>query len=298
MRGDAVLPRAAWTRGPPWRSLFVAAMLMLAGAFATADAWTDMARIAWRDDEQSHAFLVPVVAGFLFWVRRGRLRGHAVAATWAGPALAAVGWLCYRTGDAQMVQSLWHGGAILVVVGGLVAVTGGGFVLRFLPAFAALCFLIPVPGRVREAIAIPLQAATARATQALLEVMGEPVERWGNTLRVNGEDVTIAEACNGLRMVFALVMVTFTFAYGVPLRNGVRVLVLAATPVVAIAVNVVRLTPTVWAYGHLSPGTAESIHDIGAWLMPPCAFMTLIGLTRLLRWAQVPVTPYVHAFGS
>ena len=38
----------------------------------------------------------------------------------------------------------------------------------------------------------------------------------------------MAEACNGMRMVFALVLVSYAFAYSMPLRNTVRILVLIA----------------------------------------------------------------------
>jgi hypothetical protein len=33
-------------------------------------------------------------------------------------------------------------------------------------------------------------------------------------------------------------------------------------------------------------------------MMLPLAFLTLLGVMRLLRWAQVPITPYILAYGS
>jgi len=62
--------------------------------------------------------------------------------------------------------------------------------------------------------------------------------------------VTVAEACNGMRMVFALVLVSYAFAFSMPLRNGVRLVVLAASPLAAIVCNVIRLIPTIWLYGN------------------------------------------------
>lgn len=283
-----------------WTSAHVVAVLALvtAGVLATLDAWADIVHTALVDEEQSHALLVPVIAAWLVWVRRERLRKYVPEAQWAGPALIALGWALHRVGDDRMWAALGHLGAILVVVGGFVSVAGGRFLVRFLPAFAALLFLIPVPGRVREEIALPLQQATAQVTQCLLETLGTPVERFGSVLRVNDQDVMIAEACNGLRMVFALVLVSFAFAYGVPLRNGVRVAVIVLSPITAIAFNVVRLVPVVWAFGFF-PGTAANVlHAASGWVMLPCAFLTLLGLMRLLRWAQIPITPYVLSHGA
>jgi exosortase len=276
----------------------VAAALTALAVFVTRDAWADIGRIAWRDEEQSQVFLVPLVAAWLYWVRRRRLRTYVPSGLWAGPAMVAAGWWLLRTGDRALVQSMWHLGAVVVAAGAFVTVAGGGFVARLAPVFASLCMLVPVPLRVREAVAIPLEAVAARATKAVLDTFGATVERWGNTLRIDGHDVTIAEACNGLRMAFALMLVTFAFAYGTPLRGWVRAVVVVSSPLVAVAFNVARLVPTVWAAGRFTDGVATGLHDVLGWLMLPAAFLTLLGLLRLLRWAQTPVSPYALASGS
>ncbi len=280
------------------RRLAVAAAFAALAAFATRDAWADVARIVARDPEQSHVMLVPLVAAWLVWVRRGRLHRFAPGGYWAGPVLVAVGAALAEVGDRRLIQSAWHFGSVLVVVGAFLSVAGGRLIGRFLPAFACLVFLVPVPARLREAVAVPLESATARATQAVLDASGVAVERFGNTLRIGGHDVAVAEACNGLRLAFALMMVTFAFAYGAPLRDGVRALVVLASPVVAVAFNVLRLVPTVWVCGGRSADLAPVVHDVAGWVMLPCAFLALLGLLRLCRWAQFPVTPYVLAHGA
>jgi len=275
----------------------VAALLMTLGVVATLGAWRDIFHIAMNDEEHSHILLVPLVAAWLLWVRRQRLRKYAPQATWVGPVFVAAGWLLNRIGDDHSIQSFWHFGAIVVVVGCFLSVAGGALLTRLLPVFASLCFMVPVPGRVRQAVALPLQAATARVTQSVLETMGVAVERSGNVLRIAQKDVEVAQPCNGLRMVFALFMVSFLVAYSSPLRNRVRVLVLLASPVAAIAFNVLRLAPTVWAFGALSPDIASSVHEIGGWAMLPCMFLTMLGTLRVLRWAQIPVMRFTLAHG-
>lgn len=286
--------RRGWTA----RDLVLAFALVALAVYATWGAWWDIYDIAARDEEHSHAFLVPVVAAWLLWVRRERLRGYAPTGTWLGPVVVAIGWAVHRYGDANLVQTLWHAGAILVVTGAFLTVAGAGFLVRCFPAFLALCFLVPVPSMVRQAVSIPLQGATAEVTRVVLETFGASVERTGNTLRINHQDVLIAEACNGLRMVFALVLVSYTFAFGSPLRGGFRALVVFASPVTAIAFNVIRLVPTVWAFGALPASAAATLHDVSGWLMLPFAFLTLIIVLRMLRWAQVPITPFVLAHGT
>ena len=108
-------------------------------------------------------------------------------------------------------------------------------------------------------------------------------------------EVEIAEACNGMRMVFALVLVSFTFAFGTPLRWYVRLLVVAASPVSAIFCNLVRLVPTVWLFGY-HPSVANGFHDYSGWLMLPIAFLLLMAIVRLLRWALLPIAKFTLAY--
>ena len=291
-----LLPRTWNWHGWSSRRLLAALGLVCAAVAVTFNAWADIFRIASRDEESSHIFLVPIVAGWLFWVRRRRLRHFSPTQSYLGPLLVLVGWVLHSTGDTYLIQSFFHGGAVLMAVGCLVTVLGWRLLVQFFPAFLTLVFLIPVPGRVRQEIAIPLQTVTAQMTAELFSLLGAPVMRSGNTLSINGADVQIAEACNGLRMMFALSLATFAFAFGSPLRGYARVAVLAATPVSAIACNVVRLVPTVWLYGN-RPGPAATLaHDIGGWVMLVMSFLILLGILRLFRWAMVPVTTYTLAY--
>jgi exosortase len=280
-----------WTRARLW----TAAVLGVLGVVVTFPAWADIFNIAYRDEEASHIFLVPLVMGWLVWVRRGRFRHCQPRGTFIGPLLVALGWAISTWGYRHAVQSFWHGGAVLVVTGCVLSALGWDVLMRFLPAFVLLAFLVPIPGMIRQQVAIPLQQATAQVTQVLFDICGLPVERSGNMLSINGTAVEIAEACNGLRMVFALVLVSYGFAFGEPLRNYARVLIVAASPLSAILCNVVRMLPTLWLYGYGPRTLADSFHNIAGWVMLALAFMMLMGIIRLLRWAYIPVAHYTLA---
>lgn len=272
-----------------------ATAMAAAGVVATHDAWRDMLQIAINDEESSHLFLVPLIAAWLVWMRRGRIRWCQSESLWIGPVVIAVGWLISLVGYNHAMQSLWHGGSVLVVLGCVLSVLGRDALRHFMPALVVLVFLVPVPGMVRQEIAIPLQRATALVTQNLLEVLGMPISRSGSLLTINGVDIGIAEACNGLRMVFALVLVSYGFAFGTPLRMPVRLLILAASPISAILCNVIRLVPTVWLYGYQGHEIGQTFHDISGWVMLGLAFLILLGLLHLLKWALIPVVPYTLA---
>jgi len=104
--------------------------------------------------------------------------------------------------------------------------------------------------------------------------------------------VMIVEACNGMRMVFSLFLVSYAFSFGLPLRNTVRFIVLLASPITAIICNVIRIVPNAYAYGYVSRDVGDLLHRYLGWLMLPVSFLILLGVIKLLRWAMVPVMKF------
>ena len=257
--------------------------------------WKDVAYLAWNIEEQSHILLGVPVALWLGWVRRDRLRYAPPRRTLLGPLVIAAGWLLSRWGYLNGTEIAWHGGALLVVFGAVLSVVGLEFVKQFAPSFAGLLFLIPVPGRIRHMIAMPLQEISAKFSEFILMIFEVPVVRAGNVLEIAGHEVAIAEACNGMRMVAALGLVAFAFIYTVPMRSSVRLFILAISPVVALVVNVVRLVPTALLYGYSDKHTADVFHDLSGWGVLVLALGILWAVIAILRWIEVPIAPYAVA---
>ena len=297
MTTQALMPKFLARNG--WRASHAALAVgfALAGVLLTFEAWADLVRIALKDEEASHALLVPIVVAWLVWVRRGRLRHCRPVGQWVGPVITLFGAGIYLLGEARLIESFWHGGAILVAAGCFLTVAGKQVLRAFLPVLFVLMFLVPVPGRIRQQMAIPLQRTTARMTQGACDVAGISIDRTGNLLRINGVDVAVAEACNGMRMTFALVLVSYAFAFTTPLHGYVRVLLVVLSPLSAVLCNVIRLVPTVWVFGNFPAEVAEQFHDLSGWVMLFVGFLLLMMVIRLLRWFAVPVTPFSLAHG-
>ena len=277
-----------------WHAVAAAAVAVL-GIVATLPAWQDIFTIARDQEESSHIFLVPIVVIWMFWARRSRFRYCKPTGTLLGPVIVAAGWLMLSYGFHHGIASFWQGGSVLVVLGCVVSVMGKHVIFRFFPAIAVLVFLVPVPGEFRMRIAQPLQSWTAQISQNLLEICGVPVTRSGNLLSINGQSVTIVEACNGMRMVFALILVSYAFSFGLPLRNKVRFLILLVSPLAAILCNLIRILPTVCLYGYAPRFLADAFHTYSGWMMLPIAFLMMLGVLRMLRWAMIPVMRYTLA---
>ena len=286
-------------RSDRWTAAHVVGAVLMAalGVAVTWPAWADIYRIATTDEESDHILLVPLVAVWMLWARRMRFRYCRPSDTALGPLIVLLGWGLRSVGYYDGFQSLWHAGAVVVVVGCVVSVLGKHAIFRFLPVVAVLVFLVPVPGEIRLRIALPLQNWTAHIEQVIFDVFGADVVQFGNQLWYNGRPVDIIEKCNGLRMVFGLILVTYAFAFSLPLKNWVRLVILALSPVAAIVCNLARILPTVWFYGdgRVSDHVADAFHVYSGWFMLGVALLLLLGLVRVMRWAMIPVMRYTLA---
>lgn len=252
-------------------------------------ALSDILAFATGQVDNGYILFAPAVAAYLAWLRRSRLQFLRYRPTLVGVGVIAAGMLLSDWGDRNGVQVAWHFGVLLAIFGCVYSMTGWEVVRQFAPVIIAMLLVVPIPGRIRFAMAAPAQEVSVATAHAVLQLLGFDAVRAGNVITIDGEAVAVGEACNGMRMVFALGLVVFAFVFSVPFRTSTRLLLIALSPVVALLCNIVRLVPTSVAYGWFDPVTAEQIHDIGGWLMLPLALLMLMGVVRMLRWLDLPV---------
>ena len=276
-------------RGWSTQRVVIGLLLCALAVLACWRAWADIFWIAWRDDEASQIWLTPFVAAWLVWIRWDALRRTRPRYSMLGPVLVAAGLTLNLAGFAANLEIAWHAGAVLTVLGAAATALGRDILLRGLPAVLVLAFLVPVPSSIRQQIALPLQQGVAYASELAFGLVGLDVKRDGNLLTYNGQTAMIAEACNGMRMMFALLLVAYAFAFGTPLIPQVRAALILVSPIIAIVCNIIRVVPTVVVIGHYPDAVGTLFHDFSAWVMLGVAFAILLGLVRLLDWAEVPV---------
>jgi exosortase len=274
-----------------WRSgdLWILGVLAAAALSAFWPAWIDIYLQAARRTDNGYIFLVPLVAAYLAWLRRSRIRFVPRRPSLSAVPIVLASVVLAWWGEQTDTRVAVHLGAIMALAACAVAMAGLEIVRQFFPAFLALLFLIPVPAEVRKWLAGPLQSLAVGVTQEVLDVLGIATERAGNSIQIAGRSIFVGEACDGMRMVFALALTFFAFVFSVPLRLHARIALLAASPLIAIVCNVVRLVPTALAYAYASGEDAERFHDIAGWLMLPLAIAMLFGLIRFMRWLDLPV---------
>lgn len=274
-----------WSR----RDLWALVALLATSIAAFLPAWKELVTEILRREDNGYILIVPFVAGYLAWIRRSRFRYIRRRPSMSGVSLivlaAFLGWIGAET-DTRVAT---HLSAILALVACFVVLMGFAVLKQMAPVFLALLFLIPVPGEIRRAIAGPLQHLAVIVTHDVLSLVGVPSEREGIRILIDEKEILVGEACDGMRMVFALALTFFAFVFSIPLRPQARIILLLASPFVALLCNLVRLIATGFAYAFSTTQFAEELHDVAGWLMLPLAIVLLQGIVRFMRWLDLPV---------
>lgn len=255
-----------------------------------------------NEPNYSHGFLVVPIALVILWQRRdelvpARLRPSLLG--WVG--LAAV--LAVRAYLFERNEQWVEAATILPALAALALAFGGWPLLRWAgPAIAFLAFMLPLPPSVNLILAAPLQRLATLGSTTLLQGLGLPVMAQGNVILIGGEQLEVAEACNGLSMLMSFVTLitamVILMARERPLWERV-VLLLSMVPIALVA-NILRIAVTAGLYHAFGPQAAppwplnlafptveQMVHDTAGWAMMPIALILVFLELKVLSWLVV-----------
>jgi len=150
--------------------------------------------------------------------------------------------------------------------------------------------MVPFPGRVHNLISGPLQRFATTGSVFLLEAFGVRVSQQGNVVML-GENTTmaVAEACSGLRMLMAFVIVAAFIAYMVKRSRLQKAVLLLSSIPVAVMCNIVRLLVTGVLMLLVSTQAGEKFfHDFAGLAMMPVAVLLMFGELWLMDKLTLP----------
>lgn len=247
------------------------------------------APILWRlgvqwssDEDMSHGFFVPLVAGFIAWQQRDELSATEAKPDMRGLAVVAWGALQLLIGTLA-VELFLSRTAFVVTLIGIVWTLCGLRILRKLAFPLFLCFLmVPIPAVIYNSITFPLQLLASRLAEHALDILAVPVLREGNVLDLPNQQLSVVEACSGIRSLLSLTFLSLVYGYFFEKKSWVRVVLLLATVPIAIVANAGRVTFT-GIMTQIKPELAEGIFHSGAgWVIFMVALFALILFHQLL----------------
>ena len=241
-----------------------------------------------ESDEYSSGLLVPLIAGYVLWSRRKELARLPVQpCRWAfGLFALAVGLrfvsLYLSTDSGERISF------VLAIGAAVMCLLGWRFFWKIAPIFLFLFLMLPLPQRVENAVAVPLQGWATVSSVFCLETLGFSVIQEGNIIDINGTQVAVAEACNGLRMLTAFIVVSGLVALVTSRRWPGKAMVLLSSIPIALVCNTIRLTVTAIAFTKLDTERWEkAFHDFGGFAMMPLALLLVMGELWLLSRAVI-----------
>lgn len=269
---------AAEGSGGGLRRLGVGILLIIAALlWSYSPVVWELARDWWHNADYGVGALVPPAAAYLVWEKRKELAALRFSPCWWGlvPMASAI-WLRSWAMDRGQ-QSLERYALVVELMGAVLLVAGFRAFRRLFWILMFLFLMAPLPMRIHNQIALPLQNSATSCAQIALGLVGVPVQRTGNVLILSDNmTLAVAEACSGLRMLTAFVIVACVMAFLVQRPAWQRgILVLSSIPI-AIACNGARLVATaflfLWTGG---PWVERFFHDAAGYAMMPLALVLM-----------------------
>jgi exosortase len=195
-----------------------------------------------RDTNYNHGFLIPLVSAYFIWQRKSVLASTRSSPSLWGLAglIGGLGLFVVGTAAAEVFTQRI---GLLVLGASLVCFLYGWRHLR-LVAFPIvfLVLAIPLPYVVYYGLTMPMQALAAKVAVGGLKVIGVPAVVQGNIIHLaEGASLEVAEACSGIRSLYAFLAAGALMAHSLPVAWWGRLLVFATAVPLTIAGNAFRV---------------------------------------------------------
>lgn len=243
----------------------------------------------WQNsDDYSGGKVVPLIAAYLIWSQRRELAQLPVRTCWWGLGVLLFAQLMRMAAVLMGYGSFEQYSLVLSIAGCVLLVLGWPAALRLKWLLAFLLLMVPLPRRLHGAIALPLQDLATASSVFGLELLGVTVTREGNVLRLSETTtIAVAEACSGLRMLTAFVVVAATLAFVVHRPVWQKVVLVLSSVGVAILANTLRLIATALVCKYAGNETAQVFfHDFAGVTMMPVAVVASVGLLFVMQWIE------------
>jgi len=240
----------------------------------------------WRsNDDYSAGQLVPLVALYLVWHERKRLRECPPRPCWWGGIALLILAQAGRTYGLLFMFESAERYALVLTIAGLVLMVAGWQVFRRVSWILLFLFLmVPFPGRIHNLISGPLQRLATNGSVFLMEAFFLRVSQQGNVMTVNGKTLGVAEACSGLRMLTAFIIVAAFMAYVIKRSRRQKATLLLSSIPVAVMCNIFRIVVTAVLMLLVSAQVAEKFfHDFAGLAMMPAAVLLMFSELWLMQ---------------
>lgn len=248
--------------------------------------WAAIPRLLlfWERPDYSHAYMVPLIMGVVFWLERKKLAAVAnseyrlaylfLAATCGLFILGSFGGIL-----ALVFLSIWT----LVV-----ALLGFFYGDKGLKALWCLVltglFAVPWPAFIFSTASFQLRLLSSYLAELMLRVLTIPVYREGNIIDLGSIQLEVVDACSGLRYLLPSILISILAGWLFLKRPLMRTILALMSVPVAVFSNAFRIMITGVLCRWFGPEMAEGFfHDFSGWVVYVISLVILLGLLYILR---------------
>jgi len=247
-----------------------------------------------RDANYHHGFLIPLVAAYLAWRERDALRRAPRSPAMLGIVgllLAGALLILGSAGAEVFTQRV----SLVVLLASLTWYLMGREHLRRLAfPIGFLLLAIPLPYVIYYALTTPMQTLAARAAVVGLKVIGVPVLLRGNIIHLPQISLEVAEACSGIRSLYAFLAVGALVAHATPIPLPARLLVFFSAIPLSVAGNALRVWGSgLGAYLVGPQATRGAIHELFGIIVFVVSLALFFGFRHMARkqWSSATSRP-------
>ncbi len=269
------------------RVLYVLVGLALAALYASM--FLNMAR-AWMEDTYAgHGVFVPLFSAVIAWIERERIRAALGRGKRVGLAIVALALCLLAVGyrlEALVVQGL----SFSLAIAGVVICLAGRDALRasVFPVFF-LTLMAPLPQSVVAAVTLDVQIFAASFAAWALRMFDMPVYQTATLIELPQMTLRVVEACNGLRFLLALVVLTSAFSRVILTGLSSRLALVAVAVPWAVVANAMRIAAIAFAVQLWGPEAASgTIHN---WIGKGVWGLTILPLLGFGFWLSCHEKP-------
>lgn len=246
-------------------------------------------RAAWNSDGQGQSPMVVCLVVWQVWQRWADFRQVPADLGWQrlGWLLLFLGLAVYVIGHSQSTPTLEFG-SVVPVIGGLLLLLKGpkGLHIMGLP-LVFLALAIPLPDSWVNLLTGPMKKAVSIAVEVLLDWLQYPVSRTGVVLHVGPYQLLVADACAGIKTLFALEILGLAYLNMVKQESALRNVTLAALIIpISFTANCIRVLALCLITYHFGDEVGQGfLHEFsGLALFLSALFLTIGVDVALRRW--------------
>jgi len=199
------------------------------------------------DSHYSHGFLIPLISGYLIWMKRDQFKNTIPSSSRVGLPLIVLALLIH-------IGSVWthvfftSGFSILLLFIGLsLYLFGLEFTKKISFPLGFLIFMFPLPMGAISFFSFPLKLMVANLGTSLLNLFGFPIFREGAIVHLARTSLTIDDPCSGIRSLISLLALGALMAYISNMGLLKKMILFISAIPIAIFTNVLRVCALILA---------------------------------------------------